>query len=76
MHNQKPKEKLNVVTKTMQPKRPNLEINTANTVDTTVKTMPTGFSTFQEDPIAAHSKSVSTVTSPSNKNFRPIVEIP
>jgi hypothetical protein len=47
MHNQKPKEKLNVVTKTMQPKRPNLEINTANTVDTTVKTMPTGFSTFQ-----------------------------
>lgn len=76
MHNQKTKEKLTVMTKTMQPKKPNLEINTTNTVDPGLKSMPTGFTTFQDDPLAAQYKSVSAVTSPSNKNFKPIVEMP
>jgi len=52
----------------MQLKKSNLEINTNNTVDSGIKSMPTGFSTFQEDPLTSHYKSASSVTTPSNKN--------
>jgi len=59
------------MSKAVQNKKPNLEINTNPPTDFGGKTMSTGFS-FHEDPQSAQYKSVSTVTSPTNKNIKPI----
>ena len=75
MHNSKSEKKLTLMTKTMQGKKPNLEINTNSQIDPGCNSMPTGFSNMNEDSLAAHYKSVSTVTSPTNKNLKAVVEI-
>lgn len=64
------------MTKTLQGKKPILEINTNSPTEPILKTNSSGFSTLQEDPLMSHYKSVSTVTSPTNKNLKPVVEIP
>ena len=76
MQNQKTKEKLTITTKGMQLKKSNLDINTNNPIESGIKSMPTGFPTFQEDPLASHYKSASTVTTPSNKNLKQMTQIP
>jgi hypothetical protein len=70
MQNQKTKEKITISSKGMQPKKSNIEINNNNLVEPGIKSMPSGFSNFHEDPLASHYKSASTVTTSSNKNLK------